>query len=869
VKRYRNVPDARVLAPTRQPLLWAALAFAAGIFLGFHLWRPAVWWLIAGIYFTLSGLYFLRRRTWLAATLGIGTLVATGAFAIQVEPPADAGDIDILQFTDGSEVIVTAHIIKEGVARPDALDNIRHSFDLETEQIESHDRVFPIRAGIRMSFYSKEDAEEESQGPITAGFQYGTRLRLRGKLFAPRNFGNPGAFDYRGYLADHGIIALGSAKVANVEVLPGFHGSRIESYRAGVHRRIVDKIHQLWPTSQAALIDAMIIGEDGFLGQDSRTEFQRSGTYHVLVVSGMNLAILAFAVFWVLNHMGANDLIASAVTLTLSVAYAFLTDVGPPIWRSTFMLAVYLGARLLYRERSMLNAIGAAALGVLIADPKSLLGASFQLTFLCVLLVAAIGIPILDRTSQPFLRGLRNLESESYDWVLPPRVAQFRLDLRATASRLSFVFGKRFSLFIIHALAWISLTCFELLLVSGVMQLGLALPMAYYFHRATVIGLPANLLVIPLMQILMPAVVTAVAVSFIWMPVAKITALVASLALGLITGTVHWLGALRIADTRVATPGFPTILFGCAALTLAMVLARRRRFALVAVGMSWLTMAALWIVLISPNPQLKAGAMEITTIDVGQGDSIFVVSPEGRTLLIDAGGTPAWMHSGLDIGEDVVSPYLWSRGISRIDTVVITHAHADHMGGMQAILSNFRPHELWLGDNSQSPGLQAILQQARDEGVNLIHHRAGDLIRFGQIHVRVLSPSGNNEIESGRGNNDSLAMKISYGNTSALLEGDAERKTERQIAAQQPQADLLKVGHHGSATSTIPELLETVHPHYAVISVGARNVYGHPRKEVLDRLHAAGVAIYRTDLDGAVTFYLDGQSVIPTLPGLR
>jgi competence protein ComEC len=834
--------------------------------LGVDAWRPAAWWLIAGAFFAASGIYFVRRHIWAARTLGLCALVAAGAFCIQVLPPADIGRAGILPFTDGQAVNVTGHIIKEGVTRFESFGNARRSLDIETEQIESGGEFFRIRCGIRVSFYSKEAKDEDREESLIAPpeFQYGARLRFPTRLFAPRNFGNPGAFDYRGYLSDHGISALGSAKLSKVEVLPGFAGNRLELYRTRIHRRIVEKIHQLWPPRQAALIDAMVIGEDGFLGQDTRTEFQRSGTYHVLVVSGMNVAILAFVVFWILRRARISDFVSSVVTVGLAVGYAFVTDVGAPIWRATLMLMLFQGARLFYRSRSMLNAIGAAALGVLIADPKSLLGASFQLTFLCVLLVAAIGIPVLERTSQPYLRGLRNLSSASYDWVLPPKVAQFRLDLRGLATRLEVVLGKRVPLLFLRTIVWSALAGFELLLISAVMQLGLALPMAYYFHRATVVGLPANLLVVPLMEVLMPAAVMAVSIGFVSVAAAKVPALVAGFALEIITGAVHWLGALRIADTRVATPALVTILLSAAALALAMVLARRRAV-LVTAGAALLTLSAFWIAAVPPRPQLAHGVLEVTAIDVGQGDSILVVSPEGRTLLVDAGGTPVWMQSGLDIGENVVSPYLWSRGISYLDTVAITHAHSDHMGGMRAILANFRPRELWLGVDAPSPSLQAILEQARAAGVRIITHRAGDTTQFGEVGVRVLAPSVDPVTQAWRRNDDSLAMKVSFEGTSALLEGDAERQTEQQISTEQPQADLLKVGHHGSATSTIPELLAAVHPKFAVISVGARNVYGHPRREVLDRLKAAGVATYRTDVDGAVTFYLDGHSVTPRL----
>lgn len=848
--------------PSRQPLFWAALAFSLGIWVGVHAWRPPSWWVIAFCTFALATLWYLGKRAWMAKALSLAIWTLLGALLIQVRDSALVGDPQIFTLADGREVTLIGHVIREGYARAAGPQSVREPIDLETESVEDGSVSRPIHAGVRFTIYEKETAG--TSGGFTSTIPpltYGTRLRVRAKLHPPRNFRNPGAFDYEGYLRDSGIAVLGSARAEHVERLHGFSGSRIELWRTRIHASLVEKIHALWPARQAALMDAMVLGEDAFLRNGTRVEFQRSGTYHILVVSGMNLSILAFVIFWTLRQFRLDPALAGIVTVIVSFAYAFVTGVGPPVWRAALMLALYLGARLVYRDRSMMNAIGAAALGVLIVDPHALLGASFQLTFLSVVIIAGIGVPLLERTSLPYSRGLRMLRAHSYDMHVEPTVAQFRLDLRLIAERLAKFVGARFGLAVPATLARICLGGFELLAISVLMQIGLALPMAFYFHRATTMGMPANLLVVPLTEILMPTVVAAVALGYISTALAWPAAWISGLALDLITGTVQQLGGLRIADLRVATPSLIVILLALATIALAMLTVRRARSLIIATLAAMACMAG-WIAMVSARPHIQARVLEITSIDVGQGDSLLLITPEGRTILVDAGGLPRWMHSDFDIGEQVVSSYLWARGFDRLDVVAITHPHADHLGGMPSVIANFHPRELWVSTEEPNSELAPILIHAKQMGIRTTVWKESEEFDYGGAHFRVLAP-GRDQAGAMRPNDDSLVFTAGVGNTVALLEADAEPATERRIVGQHPKAMLLKVAHHGSATATSSELLAALRPNYAVISSGVRNMYGHPRREVLERLQRAGVRTYRTDEMGAVSFYLDGKSVTP------
>jgi competence protein ComEC len=843
----------------------AAAAFACGIWLAAHVHRLPLTWGGAAALMIACGVLAVRAGSLrLAQAAAILALVCTGALD-WVERPVSRASALPAEFLNGPRLEIEGHVTADGAMLPGT--GPRERFDMETESIRLGNRVFTQPVGIRATAFANDNTSNPDDPAPAASFPqlaYGDRVRCIAKLRPPRNFRNPGAFDYEGYLHGLGISALGSVELDKIEILPGRSGSPLGFWRSRIRRSILthmsDSTTGLWSHEDATLFAAMVVGDDSGLLRGVREEFQATGVYHLLVVSGMNVALLAMAVFWLTRRLRAPEWAAAVVTIALSLFYAYVAGMGVPIERAVLMLAVFLAARLIYRERSALNATGFAALAVLTISPGVLFEAGFQMTFLALLAITGISLPLLQRTAAPVRRALHHFESTAYDLALEPRLAQLRLDLRLFIGRLARFVGSRPARWLVIGVARLSLSGFELIVISSITQAVVVLPMRAYFHRAAVLGLPANALALPLAGVMLNSAVAAVGLSYLSLPLARATAWIAATALHWTLACLSLLAHLRLSQWRVPDAGWSISMVAAAGIAIALLTVRKRR------PVAWIGVATLFASSAAAaffvGPMRAApGKLEITAIDVGQGDALLVISPQGRTMLMDGGGALGPTRGEFDFGEDVVSPYLWTRGLDHLDVVALSHAHGDHIGGLVRAIENFRPRELWVGINPRTPELDRLYAAAAAHGLSIRQHTAGEEFDWGGSHVRVLAPPSGWQPRARDMNDDSLAMLLSFGNTRALLAGDLEKKMERFVAAESPGADLLKVAHHGSATSTTPELLGAVQPRFAVISVGAHNSFGHPRTVVLERLQDAHIMTYRTDTMGLVTFLLDGRKV--------
>jgi competence protein ComEC len=609
------------------------------------------------------------------------------------------------------------------------------------------------------------------------------------------------------------------------------------------------------------MLNAMLFGDRAGLNKTQRVGFERTGSFHLFVVSGMHVGLLAGLVFWLARRLKLREWLATLATLALTFGYALLTGFGAPVQRALFMTAVFLLARLLSRDRNVLNALGAAALGVLVWSPTALFEASFQMTFLAIVAIGGIAMPLAERSFLPYARAAEHLWDKWEDIGLPPRVAQFRIMLRLWSETISDIIGDWARGALSLLVRW-SLWALELALIGAVAEMVMVLPMALYYHRATMFAVPTNMLSVPLVAILAPMAVVTFCASLLSPWLAMLPGAATALLLHGVTGVIGRVSAVHAADLRVPAPVWWIALLAIAAWAFCCWAVRRSR------GSAWsavILLPLIALMVLWPEPVVTTpGVMEVTAIDVGQGDSIFVVGPNGSTMLVDSGGSvggvteAAEATSRFDIGEEVVSPYLWSRRFRRLDILVLSHAHSDHMGGMPAVMRNFRPRELWVSIDPNSDAYRALLSEAKDLQVQVRHFHAGDQLVWGGMQLTILAPETGYANPREPVNNDSLVIRMQYGGSSVLLEGDAEAPSEREMLAhgRVTATTLLKIGHHGSRTSTTQEFLDAAAPKDAVVSVGRGNTFGHPRYEVIERIADARTKLYRTDEFGLTTFLL-------------
>ncbi|HEY2904650.1 MAG TPA: DNA internalization-related competence protein ComEC/Rec2 [Vicinamibacterales bacterium] len=637
----------------------------------------------------------------------------------------------------------------------------------------------------------------------------GRRVRLPAALHRPARYLDPGVPDAERALARHGTTLVGTTKSeALVELLArGSWADEALGATRAFSRRAINESVGRWSSRSAGIVAAIVIGDRGALEPDVQRQLQEAGTYHVIAISGGNIAILAGLIVGAFRIAGLLGRLAMAGSIALLIVYAALVGGGASVDRATLMAIVYFGARVLDHRSNPVNGLAFVAAVLVAWQPLSIVDPAFLLTFGATLAILTFAA----------------------------RIRHDRIPRRLRAAATMFL---------------ASVATEALLFPIG----------AAIFSRVTFAGLALNFFAIPLMAVAQVAGMIVVPLAALSRPAASAVGFVAHAGAA---GLVWSAGLVRLAPFvtyRVAAPAF----WACGAYygAVAVAWACRRRARAIALAVS--AAAAVWI-LAEPWTILAAhgdGRLHVTFIDVGQGDSAIVTFPRGTTLLVDAGGLAP--SATFDIGDRVVAPVLREAGIRRLGYVALTHGDPDHIGGAAAIISEFRPREVWEGiPVPRFTPLTALRLQAQAAGIRWSNVRTGDHIVLDDVEVLVAHPETADWERQKVRNDDSIVLELRWREVSVVLTGDIGKAVERPLTTKLAAARLrvIKVPHHGSLTSSTEEFIRALHPNIAVVSVGRANHFGHPVPQVLERYRSAGAAIFRTDQDGAVTLDTDGSSL--------
>ena len=659
----------------------------------------------------------------------------------------------------------------------------------------------------------------------------GDEIALSARLFLPRGFANPGLPDARLLAKAQGVDLLASVRsAADIQIVPGQEGASWQPRRLAFRLRtaMARVINQRLTGSAAAFVRTMVLGERTEVSHEVEEGFRAAGATHVLSVSGLHLAVVAALVFWLLRRLallipnGALHVNATALAAGLSlpavVMYTLLTGEAIATLRSAFMAAVALGAMLLNRPFSLSASIAFAALVLLVQSPLALMDVSFQLSFASVI---ALGF-----------------FAQRFSPAAPPKNA------------------RRWR----RALGWLA----RCLAASSVASLSTMPLVAHHFGEVTPAAPVGNLVLVPLVELaVLPCGLVGALLAFIHPMVGALPLWIAGLASRAALYGAD--GFRRLAPIILVR--YPDLLESAALVASASFLlyglsrgtGRRGRW-LLAAGLAGSLAAGSLVV--RDLRRRNAEEMRVTFIDVGQGDSALLEGPGGFVMLVDGGGR---YDDSFDTGARVVEPVLRARGIGRVDLVVLSHPHPDHLNGLMRVLARFEVGQLWTsGDDGHNPRYRELLALAQQRGV-----ATPVPTRFESkgMHIDPLGPWVGDVVGPPPGldaNNASLVVRASYAGRAVLFTGDIGVDGEAELVARGETglviaSDIVKVPHHGSRTSSGDELLAAIQPALAVVSVGKHNTFHLPNPVTLARYASRGVPVRRTDVDGAVTVAVDAH----------
>ena len=820
--------------------------------------RPVIPLLISMIAGLSCGLWFPGHSVWayLAVTFCSGVLLikiigkksavflplflffSLGYISIQPWFPEKLPASHIVNYTDSHPFNISGQVIESPEIR-----NKRLTFVLLAETVEDNGKIIPVSGKISVKVLN-----------TIPGISVGSRVFFKSGIRSVRNFNNPGGFDFKRYMAFNGIS--GAAYVAGEKIRVEQNEENIEWKRMieNARKKFSLLIENSAPSGEAGVLKALVIGDQNSISPEIREAFNRTGTSHILSISGLHVGIVATVSFLFFNKLLSYFNLflwnawtrkgAAILSLLPVIIYGLLAGMSPSTQRAVIMISVFLMSFFVEREQDAINTLAVAALLVLTVHPPSLFLISFQLSFLSVLFI------ILGMNHTLYRKNKKSNAEEGWRLRLQRKIAAF-------------------------------------FLVSFFATIGTCPVVMYYFNQVSLVGLAANCVAVPLIGF---AVVSAGLLSFFIYPVSSLVSVwlikASSLILGGSLEFIKYFAKLPFASIKTVTPSYFEITWYYLLLGAVFVILqgtdwkneRKRdgsvfeRIKLRApfIAILFLIIAGYADVWYWLDKRFLQEDLKVTVIDVGQGTSTLLELPGGHNVLVDGGGFSD--NSIFDVGEKITAPFLWRKKIKSVDTLVLSHPDSDHLNGLLYIAKNFNVKEIWSnGEAEDSLGYKKLLEIIKEKNIKMEDFNG---IRRNRVIngtvFKILYPEAGFKEKSEKwrkGDNSSLVLKAVFGSKSFLFTGDIKTKGEYDLvktSGNSLKSTVLVVPHHGSKSSSTDIFIDKIDPEIAIIPVGWKNRYEFPHPEVLGRYKSRRCRILRTDENGAVMMSTDGKSLVVT-----
>ncbi len=893
------LPQARV---ANQPLLLIAASIATGILWSHYFSNSKLAVILIIVAFTCAvfAVRVYKRVATIATAILSLSFVCTGYVLAYVQMQRVSPDRIVTMFAQGrinpgEPLEVTGQINGDPELAPDGF-----YLNVAVEAIRSrgHDQSANGMVILRGHF-----ADQSTQASYERlQLHHGARIRVMTALDRDDDYRNPGVMPFTEYLDRRNYDATGVIKSPLlVERLDDASVFLPLAWLYQGRTKLEREFDRRFSIETAGVLDAVILGNRYKISRAVADRFREGGTFHALVISGLHISFIAGLLFLLMGRLTRNRIVQFVTAVTLVFAYTLAVGAEAPVIRAALVFSLGIFAPLVWRRAHSLNVISGGAIALLVWRPTDLFDPSFQLTFLSVISIVTLAVPIMLRMQQvgswrpthetpypPTCSRRFRILSETLFWSertwkseMAESNIRYRLFKTPWALRLERWHLQRPLKF-----------AFGAVVVSACVQIGMLPLLIIYFHRLSFASLVLNIFVGAAMALLALIALAAVFVAQLssgaaaplfwlsekieWLMVHSIDPIMRWAIASLRLPHYHGIGALVYAMYFVLLILLVLALAKWNPLRPPQLVTSRPRRLRVKLALALFALSLCLIVLhpfSSPTPD---GKLHVDFLDVGQGDSALVTMPNGATLLIDGGGRPNidWNRDEADtepferdtrsVGERVVSEFLWARGLDRVDYILPTHADADHIDGLNDVARNFKVRgaiaaRTPIGD----PEYARFAQTMKSASVPIETIGAGDILGFGDVAIEVLWPPPTVDVNATSRNNDGVVLKIRYGDQVLLFTADIEKETEARIlqAGVDLRSGIVKVAHHGSRTSSTQAFVDSTHASLAVISVGRTSIFGHPHKEVVERWRASGAEVRTTGEKGTISIVTDGKQL--------